>query len=112
MATRPRGPRPRRSPPEVELIDMLLHAARSGAFDTVVDPAMSELVGLPGIELGAVAAVLLCMACDDERPLLSIDNLVGDCGSCGRRVQYRPDAPVGAETELECLFCAAFELFQ
>lgn len=38
-------------------------------------------------------AILVCMPAETPSPFP--DNLVGDCDRCGRKVIYRPHAPMG-----------------
>jgi hypothetical protein len=45
---------------------------------------------------------VICVRCDDAHPLLLLDNLIGDCGRCGSRVQFRPDAPDFPKLCLDC----------
>jgi len=93
-----------------EVIELLVRASRSGRFQSFAAPEFAGLAGLPAFVGGDTADVLLCMRCDDAHPLLFLDNLIGHCGDCGCRVQYRPDAPITTgRTRLQCVFCTAVE---
>jgi hypothetical protein len=47
--------------------------------------------------------IVVCQLCDDAHPLIFLDNEIGDCVRCRRRLQFRPDCPRGA---MHCAECA------
>jgi hypothetical protein len=47
--------------------------------------------------------IVVCQLCDDDHPLIFLDNETGDCLRCRRRLQFRPDCPRGA---MHCPDCA------
>jgi hypothetical protein len=51
--------------------------------------------------------VIVCVLCDDEHPLILLDNEIADCCRCGRRVQFRPECPAGPKTCIECAVAMA-----
>ena len=70
---------------------------------------MRPPLGLRVYPPGERIDVIVCVPCDDDHPLLLLDNEVADCSKCGRRVQHRPNCPAGPKT---CLHCAAVMLPQ
>jgi hypothetical protein len=53
----------------------------------------------PGERVGVIVGRL----CDDHHPLRRLNNRIGQCSDCGRRVQFRPDVRSGV---LLCAWCA------
>jgi hypothetical protein len=90
---------------EREAASLLLKAAQRGDIKASALGIWAASFGLPTIKSGEPAETLLCSACDDEHPLLFLDNEIADCGDCGRRLQYRPEMPIDALTRFRCLFC-------
>jgi hypothetical protein len=93
--------------------ERLLNAMRARGVtihlhDTPINRALAEdvvepkLILVAGDKLGA-PTLIVCALCDDEHPLMFLDNQVADCVSCGRRVQFRPDCPPGPR---HCIPCA------
>jgi hypothetical protein len=91
---------------EREAMDFLLAAYR---VKMVTHGEAREVFDLPVPEdiaphqAGDNVDMIICRPCDDQHPLLQIDNQISDCGKCGRPVQFRPHCPPGIKT---CLFCA------
>jgi hypothetical protein len=52
---------------------------------------------------GGPSTTILCRACDDDHPLLQLDNDIDDCVGCRRRVQFRQCMPPGPHL---CFWCA------
>ncbi|HEV2098728.1 MAG TPA: hypothetical protein VGR45_07345 [Stellaceae bacterium] len=94
---------------ERQAFEILMRAVKEGKAAGFTDREAKSLADGPIPEEiapydGEVVDAILCRACDDDHPLLELDNEVGECASCGRRVQFRPHCPPGPKT---CLFCAA-----
>ena len=75
--------------------------------DTPINRALVEDVVEPKLVLVADGdprpTLIVCVLCDDDHPLIFLDNQVADCVGCGRRVQFRPDCPPGPR---HCVPCA------
>ena len=92
--------------------ERLLNAMRERGLtihvhDTPLNRALAKGVIEPKLVLRAgddpAPTVIVCALCDDDHPLLFLDNQVADCVACGRRVQFRPDCPPGPR---HCVPCA------
>jgi hypothetical protein len=57
---------------------------------------------------GELYDAVICLLCDDAHPLMLLDNEIGQCRDCGRRVQHRPGLP--PHLELACLSCTVTRL--
>ncbi len=96
---------------EREAMDFLLAALRERKIEMAVHREAREVFDLPVPEDVRTLAdgdpcgidAIICRPCDDAHPLLLLDNEIGQCRTCGRRVQFRPHCPTGEKT---CIFCA------
>lgn len=81
----------------------LMAAIGSGAFQAWRHSEAPLLPGLPiAVWRGEEFDAVVCVRCDDDHPLLMLDNLIGECGRCAGRVQFRPTSPPGPRLCVEC----------
>jgi hypothetical protein len=75
--------------------------------DTPINRALAKDVVEPKLVVAAAGdpspTLIVCALCDDDHPLVFLDNQVADCVACGCRVQFRPDCPPGPR---HCVPCA------
>jgi hypothetical protein len=114
------GNRTQRLVPDVaaDVLRRFIESASSvGFFDDPGSRGLAEAFARdnPGVRLEKNPApsaltpdsVLVCVPCDDDHPLLHLDNVLGDCAGCGRRLQLRPGLPPEVmRLPLLCPFCA------
>jgi len=93
---------------EIEALRLLLAAQQEGRLKAyAMADAPRWVTGIPRadpLEPGEEVEAVFCSLCDDDHPLISLDNEIGQCSRCQRRVQHRPSVQAG--WPLFCLFCA------
>jgi hypothetical protein len=96
---------------EIAALKLILAASAAGRMrsfyngkDFAQPPAPGFMPAATGEAIGAVVS----LACDDRHPLCFLDNEIGECVDCGRRVQFRPDVPTPAPKI--CAWCVVRRL--
>jgi hypothetical protein len=84
---------------EIAALKIILAASAAGRMWGLYsgkDFAQPPAPGFVAVAPGEAVAAVISLACDDRHPLRFLDNEIGECVDCGRRVQFRPDVPTPA----------------